>query len=158
MAILLPPRTRRPEQRIVLIGAALLLLLVFGRTICGFIIDYFWWREMGQVPTWLRMSAYRYGPGFAAWLIVLATLWIAHARGMSHARTRLRDHPMYAGLAALGLAVVSLVIMLATVDGWTVARYFGGRGLESAWRDPVFARPLAFYFFELPFYNMLIVW
>ena len=61
MAILLPPRrARRPEQRIVFIGAALLLLLVFGRTICGFIIDYFWWREMGQVPTWLRMSAYRY--------------------------------------------------------------------------------------------------
>src|SRR5947209_7318753 len=137
MAIMLPRRRQRPERRLVIIGAALLLLLIFSRTICGFIIDYLWWREMGQVSTWLRMSAYRYAPGLATWLIVFAVLWIAHARGMKQAGTRLGEHPLYARLAVLAAALVSLVITLATVDGWTVARYFGGRGLESAWHDPV---------------------
>jgi uncharacterized membrane protein (UPF0182 family) len=141
-----------------LIGAALLLLLIFGRTICSLVIDYLWWSEMGQVPTWLRMSAYRYGPPAATWIILCSVLWLAHAWGMKQAGERMREHPMYARIAVLAVALVSLVIVLATVDGWTVARYAGGRGSEGGWRDPVFGRPLGFYFFELPFYNMLIQW
>ena len=57
-----------------------MFLLFFGRSICSTVIDYYWWRELGQVPTWLRMSLYRYAPGFAAWIVVFAVLWIAHAR------------------------------------------------------------------------------
>ena len=86
-------RRRARQRRIVIAVVALLLLLFFSRSICGFVIDYCWWRELGQVPTWLRMSLYRYVPGLAAWLIVFAVLWIAHARGMRHAGARLRDHP-----------------------------------------------------------------
>ncbi|HEY2845191.1 MAG TPA: UPF0182 family protein, partial [Bryobacteraceae bacterium] len=155
---MLPSGRRGPERRIVALGVVLLLLLIFGRTICGYIIDYFWWREMGQVPTWIRMSAYRYAPGLAAWVVIFAVLWIAHSLGLKEARIRLRDYRLYARLAPLVLALLSLIIMLATVDGWTVARYMGGRGMEGGWQDPVFGRPLGFYFFELPFYNMLIEW
>ena len=55
-----------------------------------------------------------------------------------------------------------MVIALAAVDGWTVVRYFGGHdwgGLlanANEWRDPQFNQPLGFYFFDLPFYSMLI--
>ena len=51
-----------------------------------------------------------------------------------------------------------MIVSLAAVDGWTVARYFGGHGLVAAreWSDPVFAKPLGFYFFDLPFYDMLV--
>ena len=150
------PRRRSPQQRIALLALAVVLLLVFSRSICGFVIDYFWWRELGQVPTWLRMNLYRYGPGLGAWLIVFLVLWIAHARGLKHAGTGLSEHPWYARISTLVLLLVSLVIATIAVDGWTVARYVGGRGEESGWRDPVFARPLGFYFFELPFYFMLI--
>ena len=62
---------------------ALLAVLFFGRTICSWIIDYLWWGEMGQVPTWIRMTSYRYVPGLVAWVVVFAVLWIAHARGLS---------------------------------------------------------------------------
>src|SRR5579871_4496426 len=155
---MLPSRRRNPQQRLVLLGVVLLFLLFFSRTICGFIIDYFWWREMGQVPTWVRMSLYRYGPGLAAWLAIFVVLLIAHARGMKYAGHRMRDYVWYPRIATLVLAFVSLIIMLSTVDGWTVARYIGGRGAAPGWLDPVFGRPLGFYFFELPFYNMLIEW
>ncbi len=156
------PRRQAPQYRLVVAAVALLLLLFFSRSICGFIIDYFWWRELGQVPTWVLMSVYRYAPGLAAWLIVFIVLWVAHARGMRYAGTRLGDHTWYARIAALGLALVALIVTLAAVDGWTVARYIGGSpGAEgpaaaSTWHDPVFHRPLGFYFFELPFYSMLI--
>ncbi|HEY6340119.1 MAG TPA: UPF0182 family protein [Bryobacteraceae bacterium] len=151
------PRSRSPRRlRIILLAAVIILLLVFGRSICALVIDYMWWREMGQVSTWLRMSAYRYFTGIAEWLIVFAVLWLAHARGMKYADTSLREQPLYARLSTLVLAVVSLIIAAALMDGWTVARYAAGRGMETAWSDPVFGRPLGFYFFELPFYRGLV--
>ncbi|HML18569.1 MAG TPA: UPF0182 family protein [Bryobacteraceae bacterium] len=146
------------QRKIVALVAALLLLFFFGRSICSFIIDYFWWRELGQVPTWILMSVYRYVPGIGAWLIGFGVLWIAHARGVRHAGERLRDHRLYAWVTLFGALFLALIIALAAVDGWTVARYFGGHGMTPAseWHDPVFGRPLGFYFFDLPMYSMLI--
>jgi uncharacterized membrane protein (UPF0182 family) len=150
------PSRRRPQPRIALLIGIVVVLLLFSRTICSLILDYAWWGELGQVPTWLRMSAYQYGPGFAAWLILFLVLWIAHARGLKHAGTRLGEHRLYSRLATLGLALISLVIALSVTDGWTVARFFGGISTTSGYSDPVFGRSLSFYFFELPFYSMLI--
>ena len=48
-----------------------------------------------------------------------------------------------------------MILAAASIDGWVIARFIGGRGIESAWRDPVFDRSLVFYFFELPFYTQL---
>src|SRR5580658_204009 len=124
----LPPRRRNPQMGIVAIVIAVVVVLAFGRTICSYAIDYFWWREMGQVPTWLRMTAYRYLPGVAAWLIVFPGLWVAHARGVKHAGERLRDWPLYARISTLALAFIALIVTLSTVEGWTVARYVGGQG------------------------------
>jgi uncharacterized membrane protein (UPF0182 family) len=152
------PRPQPHQRRLLVAGAAVLLLLFFSRSICSFVIDYFWWRELGQVPTWLLTSTYRYAPGVAAWLIAFAVLWISHARGVKHAGESLRNHRVYARITTLAFVLLALIIALAAVDGWTVARYFGGHGLASAneWHDPVFGEPLGFYFFDLPFYSMLI--
>ncbi len=87
----LPRGRRNPQIGIAAIVIAALVVLAFGRTICSYVIDYFWWREMGQVATWMRMLAYRYLPGLAAWVIVFA-VWVAHARGMRHAGERLGGH------------------------------------------------------------------
>jgi uncharacterized membrane protein (UPF0182 family) len=152
----LPGRRRNPQIGIAAVVIALIVVLFFSRSICSWVIEYFWWGEMGQVPTWLRMTAYRYAPGLAAWVLVFAALWLAHAAGMRHAGERLRDHPLYVRIVTLALGFASLVIALSTVEGWTLARYIGGRGAVSAWTDPVFGRPLAFYFFDLPFYSMML--
>ncbi len=156
MPLELPRRRSQAQPRIALLIGLVFVLLFFSRTICSLILDYAWWGELGQVPTWLRMSAYQYGPGLAAWLILFLVLWIAHARGLKHAATRLSDHRLYSRLATLGLALLAFIVALSVVDGWTVARFFGGENVASGYRDPVFGRNLAFYFFELPFYSMLI--
>jgi len=152
------PPPKRSQTRLLWIVGAILLVLLFSRSICSLVIEYDWWRELGQVPTWLLISFYEYAPGVAAWLIVLMVFWIAHARGMRHAGEYLRDHPFYARVSTLALAVIALIVSLSAVDGWTVARYFGGHGIavQNVWRDPVFNQPLGFYFFDLPFYSMLI--
>jgi uncharacterized membrane protein (UPF0182 family) len=150
------PRRKRPQQRIALLIGIVVVLLFFSRSICSLILDYAWWGELGQVSTWIRMSAYQYGPTLAAWLILFLVLWIAHARGLKYAGTRLGEHGLYSRLATLGLAILSLIIALSVIDGWTVARFFGGVSTTSGYSDPVFGRSLSFYFFELPFYSMLI--
>jgi hypothetical protein len=88
------PRRKRPQQRIALLIGIVVVLLLFSRSICSLILDYAWWGELGQVPTWIRMSAYQYGPALAAWLILFLVLWIAHARGLKYAGTRLGEPRM----------------------------------------------------------------
>src|ERR1051326_7810870 len=150
----LPPASSRP--RIIFLVVAAVLLLIFGRSICSLVIDYMWWREMAQVPTWLRMSAYGYLTGIAEWLIIFVVVWWAHARGMKYAGTGLREQPRYARLSTVLLAFLSLILAALSMDGWTVARYVAGSGVPSAWHDPVFGKPLSFYFFDLPFYTSFV--
>jgi uncharacterized membrane protein (UPF0182 family) len=154
-----PMPSPRPRLGLGWIIAALVVLLIFSRTLAGWFIDYLWWQEMGQVPTWIRMSTYEYGPGIVAWLVLFAVLWISHARGVKHSGGRLRDVPVYARLSTLALAFLALIVSLSTVSGWTVARFVGGTAAGttvSGWKDPVFGKALGFYFFELPFFDMLL--
>jgi uncharacterized membrane protein (UPF0182 family) len=143
----------RSRPRLLILFGVLVLLLIFGRSICGLAIDYLWWREMDQVSTWLRRSIYLYATSVAQWLILFVAMWIAHARGMKHAGTSLREHRQYARIVTLGLAVFAMVVAAASMSGWIVARYAAGSGMDSTWHDPVFGRSLVFYFFELPFYT-----
>src|SRR5580704_15535808 len=108
-----PRRGTRPQRRIALLVGLVVVLLFCSRSICSLILDYAWWGELGQVPTWIRMSAYEYGPVLAAWLILFVVLWVAHARGLKHAGTRLGEHRIYARLATFGLLVVSLIVALS---------------------------------------------
>ncbi|HET8548538.1 MAG TPA: UPF0182 family protein [Bryobacteraceae bacterium] len=137
---------------------ALLLLFIAGRTLAGFVIEYEWWKELGQLETWASILLYGLLPVVVAALVVFAVLWIAHARGLKHAGTGLRRHPAYARIATVALLVVGIVVAAAAIDGWTVVRFAGshraGAG-TNPWRDPVYGQPLSFYIFDLPFYREL---
>src|SRR5437773_4888805 len=154
------PRRRPPSGRagrVTLIVAAILILLG-ARTIASTVIDYEWWKEMGQVNTWLNMYLYGFGPLAAATLIAFLVLWLAHALGMKFAETRLGEHRTYSKISVLVLLFIGFVISSAALDTWAVIRYFGSRNLPegaSEWHDSVFAKPLSFYLFDLPFYSDL---
>ena len=116
------------------IGVAALLILavvlLFGAgTVAGYIIEYQWWQEMGQVQTWFDMLWYGLAPEAAATLVAFMVLWIAHARGMKFAAVSLRDNPTYAKLSTLGLLLLGFVVAAASFDTWTAVRFIGARGL-----------------------------
>ncbi|MCS7025340.1 MAG: UPF0182 family protein [Bryobacteraceae bacterium] len=141
----------------------ILLLLLFGlgsvRKIAGWILDYQWWKEVGQLETLLNTITYGVTPVVLAGIVAFALFWAAHARGMKAAGTSLRRHPGYSRIANLALLVLAYIVASASVDPWTAVLYFGGAQLaadSSAWRDPVFQHPLAFYLFQLPFYRLLL--
>jgi len=125
----------------------------------NFIVDYNWWKEVGQVSTWISMLWYSIAPVGAGTVVAFIALWVAHRQGLGFAGIRRRDFRLYSRLIAVGLAIAAIFFASASIDYWTVMRFFGSRGLTlppDAWRDQVFSRPLSFYMFDLPFYSEVI--
>jgi hypothetical protein len=114
----------------------LLLLLVFvGWMIpaaANFVIEYNWWKEVGQVPTWFSILWYRSTPVALGTLLAFVSLYLAHARGLHFAGIRSRDVGLYSRLIAVGLALVALMFASVSIDYWTVMRFFGSRGLSAS--------------------------
>src|SRR5579872_1240381 len=154
------PGRREQRGRALILGILLLVLLFGSRAAASYVLDYEWWKELGQLHTWLAMLLYAVAPGVAAGIVTFVILWVVHARGLKTAGAGLRENPLYAKLSAIVLLAISAIIAGVTIDAWTVVRYFGGRGLPTAaansWMDPVFHLPLAFYLFQLPFYSLLL--
>lgn len=145
------------RPRLLLVLAALAALLVSARWVASVVIEYQWWKEMHQVPTWISMLLYGVAPVAACALVAFAVLWTAHARGLKYAGTGLRQHRGYARLATLAALALGIVLAMAFIDNWTAVRFFGALGASpDAWRDPVFDKPLGFYLFDLPFWQMLL--
>lgn len=134
------------------------VLLFSARTIANFVVDYQWWKELGQVPTWFGLLSYGIIPLTVATLLAFAVLFVAHARALKFAGVRLRDERRYAKISTLALLVLAYLASAATINTWTVVRYAGSRNLGAAastWSDPVFNQPLSFYLFDLPFLSMV---
>jgi uncharacterized protein len=64
------------------------VILLGARSLASFSIEYQWWKELGQIDTWLAMLAYGFAPMLAATLIAFGVLWVAHARALKFAGTR----------------------------------------------------------------------
>jgi uncharacterized membrane protein (UPF0182 family) len=147
----------RPSQirNFIVLAVFVILALWASSTAADFVIEYNWWKEIGQVNTWVGMLWYSIAPAAAGSLVAFFALWVAHARGLHFAGILPRDHRLYSRLLPLGLAVVAIVFASSSIDYWTVMRFFGSRGLAApadAWKDQVFSRSLPFYLFDLPFY------
>ncbi len=150
------PRTRVSGRVVFLILAAVVLL--GARYIASYVLEYQWWKELGQVTTWFDMLFYGLAPVASATLLAFLVLWIAHSRAVKFAGARMRDYPTYSRLSTLALFILGWFIAAASTEAWTVMRYIGARGQGTGaneWRDSVFGRPLSFYLFDLPFYSDL---
>ena len=137
---------------------ALLIILFGAGSIAGYVIEYQWWQEMGQLPTWFDMLLYGLAPVIAAAVLAFVLLMTAHALGMKFAGASLRENRMYARISTLALLLLGYFVSAGAFDNWTVVRYIASRGLPpeaTAWHDPVFGRALSFYLFDLPFYSQL---
>ena len=141
---------------------ALVVLLLCSRFIASTLIDYEWWKGLHQVDTWFALWLYGTLPVLAAIVLFFIVFWLAYKTGM---RRRV-ETPLFGLLkrkyvtwiAAAVLAILAIVAGSATVDNWTIVRYVGGLRVppHTEYVDPIFHRPLHFYFFGLPFYETLL--
>ncbi|HWE49726.1 MAG TPA: UPF0182 family protein [Bryobacteraceae bacterium] len=142
-----------------LFGLAFLLLILFIgiRWGASLLIDYSWWKELGQVDTWLDLYAYSTLPVAAGTIVAWIVLLVAHSRAVKFAGGRVSDYPLYSRLSSLILLFVSFLVADASIDNWTVLRFAGSRTADTAagFHDPIFGKPVTFYLFDLPFWSDL---
>ncbi|MCU0229464.1 MAG: UPF0182 family protein [Bryobacterales bacterium] len=133
--------------------AAFFAILFSARAVSGFAIEWAWWTELGQLDTYLSMLAYGTLPVVGASLLAFAVLWMVHARALKYAGTGLRRHRAYGFISSFVLLGLAALLAVATIDSWTVVRFFGSLQLDrsSEWLDPVYQQPLSYYLFSLPF-------
>src|SRR5665213_986804 len=146
-----------PRLRIGLIGLVFLffILLIGADWGASVLIDYSWWKELGQVDTWVALYAYSVLPIAGATLLTWIVLLIAHARGVKFAGGRVGDYPIYSRISSVVLLALSFFIASASIDNWTVIRFAGSRALKNieGFPDPIFGKPVTFYLFDLPFWS-----
>jgi len=90
------PRPTAPKRGTVLLILGIFLVLASARFLTNFAIEYQWWKEMEQVPTWVEMLLYSIAPAAAGTLIAFLVLLVAHGRALRFAGTRLGEHRLYA--------------------------------------------------------------
>lgn len=151
----MPPR----QLRFLLVAFALVLLFGSARGIADFAVEYFWWSEVGQIPTWFSILLYKIVPTVLATLLAWAALLWAHRRGTAFAGANTASFSLYRKIVPVALLVAATVFIGSQVQAWVVMAYVGSRGIAAGtehWVDPIFGQNLAFYLFDLPFLKLLV--
>lgn len=168
-------KTNGPRPRGVLALIVLFLVLVFGsRMAVSFWVDLLWFRSLGYGGVFWKTRGLNWGVFAlfaAATFLILAAVFAALKR--AHAPQMPATHTVYLGgqefhlpvgkaLRAIGAAVAA-VVALATggtmASQWPVlALYWYAQGKGAGPADPIFGRPLGFYLFTLPAWQLLSGW
>src|SRR5712672_243906 len=166
--------TRGRRRFLFLILAVLAVIVIGGRTALSYYVDVLWFESLGYRDVFWKTLGLQWGI-FAAF--AAATFLILYGSFLALKRAHMRDlptgHTILIGgqplklpvesvlrLVALGLA---LVIAVATGAGmmleWpTIALFRYEPHTASGFVDPVFGKPLNFFLFTLPAYQLLVGW
>ena len=167
-------RTRRPRRLIFFFLAAVLVVLIGSSTALSWWVDSLWFRSLGYGEVFWRSWGLEWfvfavfsGATFVllyGWFLVL---WRMHQPDLPHDRAffigrQELNLPLRRGLrwigiiASLGVAAIAGGAMAAEWPTfalyWNAARGVGGAA------DPVFGKPVSFYLFTLPAWQLICGW
>ena len=168
-----PPTTRRkkPGRVAFFIGAA--VMLFGGGTLLSYYVEALWFESLGFSEVFwrtLNIQSVIFTSFFAASLLVLYGAFLllkpAHLLELAagiRVNGRPLDLPVEPVFRMIGLtasAAIALVTALGMSADWRpFALYWHGRSLPATSQvDAIFGRPIAFYLFELPVWNLLANW
>jgi len=162
-------RLRRP----ILLLALLILIVLFGSsTALSWYVDSLWFGSLGYRDVFWKSWGLQwsvFATFFAATFLLLyawfLVLWRIHQPDLPHDRALvigrqqlnlpLRRTLRYFGiLASLGIAAIAAVAMMGE---WPTLALFWSAP-RGGILDPVFAKPLSFYLFTLPAWQLISVW
>jgi len=166
-----PPRRRR---RLIIILVVLAAILFGGKTALSYYIDLLWFGSLGYGEVFWKTLTLQWGI-FAAFTV--ATFIILYGTFLALKRAHLPDlpsgHTIFIGGQALKLPVepvlrlvalgISLVIAAGTgasiMSDWaTLALYWNASPIAGGVVDPIFGRPLNFFLFTLPAWQLFSGW
>jgi uncharacterized membrane protein (UPF0182 family) len=166
-----PPRRRRGR---LFVFAALFLLLVGGGTLLSYYVDALWFGSLGFADVFwktLRLQSQIFTLFFVATFLLLYGAFrllkppqIGELSGfpvlINGQPIRLPVEPVVRLAGIAGAALIGIASAARMTASWeTFALYWTGAGTTaSSIADPIFNRPVAFYLFTLPAYDLISGW
>src|SRR5258706_12326588 len=171
------PRTHSPRRRsgfFLLMLAVLAVILLGGRTALSYYVDVLWFESLGYRDVFWKTLGLQWGifVTFAA-----ATFLVVYGSFLALKRAHLPNLPsgntIFIGGQPLKLPVepvlrvialgLSLVVAVATGAGMmlerpTIALYRYAPRIAGFFVDPIFGRPLNFFLFTLPAWQLFVGW
>ncbi len=165
----------RPRRWGLLVVAAIVLLLLFGgRTAISYWVDLLWFRSLGYAQvfwTTLRLEWVVFLIFAAVTFVILYGAFFALKR--AHAGDLPDTHTIFVGgqpvelpvakvlrFAAIGISLLVALVTGAAMKGqWsTLALFWYAPHASTGIMDPIFGRPLDFYLFTLPAWQLVGSW
>src|SRR5207302_11315200 len=166
-----PPRRRR---FLFLIVVVLAVIVIGGRTVLSYYVDVLWFESLGYGDVFWKTLSLQWGILTA---FAVATFLILYGSFLALKRAHLPDLPsgqtiivggqtlrlpVESALRLIGLGI-SLVIAIATgasmIAEWpTLALFWYAPHATGSIADPIFGRPLNFFLFTLPAWQLLAGW
>jgi hypothetical protein len=166
-----PPRRNR---RGLFFLIAIIAVVVFGsRSAISFWVDLLWFRSLGYGEVFWKTRGLEWGifAGFFA-LTFLLLLGIFSALKHAHEDDLPADHTIFIGGQPIKLSLKP-VLRLVSIGGSLVIALITGGAMAAEWQtlalwwyapqgagvaDPIFGRPLGFYLFTLPAWQLILGW
>jgi uncharacterized membrane protein (UPF0182 family) len=167
-----PPPRRSRRGLIFLI--AIVAVVVFGsRGAISFWVDLLWFRSLGYGEVFWKTRGLEWGifAGFFA-LTFLLLLGIFSALKHAHQDDLPADHTIFIGGQPINLSLKP-VLRMVSIGGSLVIALITGGAMAAEWQtlalwwyapqgagvaDPIFGRPLGFYLFTLPAWQLILGW
>ncbi len=168
-------RSPRPARRRLLILAAILLVaLLFGRNLLSAWVDLLWFQSLGDGDVFWKTVLFETGVFTVATLVTFLLLYGAfsvirrsheadlpgaHAIVIAGQHVRISVAPALR-LISLGVSIViALLTGLAMMAEWpTFALFWNAPHATGSLTDPIFGRPLNFFLFTLPAWQLINGW
>jgi hypothetical protein len=170
----MPQKPRRLSLLIYFLIALVVLVLIGGRAAISYWVDLQWFGSLGYAPVFWKTFWLQWGT-FAAFagatFLVLFGAFLALGRG--HRDDLPETHTIFfAGqpvelpvakvlriVALIAALIVSVVTGFAIESQWpTLALYWYAPATAANSADPIFGRPLGFYLFTLPAWELIAGW
>jgi uncharacterized protein len=167
-------RPRRLRLVIYLLLAIIVLIFISGRTAISYWVDLLWFSSLGYANIFWKAFNLEWATFAAFAILTFLILYVAFlALRHSHAADLPESHTIFlAGrpvnlpvakalriVAVAGALVIAVVTGFAMQSEWpTLALYWYAPRTAQAVSDPIFGRPLGFYLFTLPAWQLIAGW
>ncbi len=172
-----PELTPTPQRRghgLLFFIALVAIVLLFGKTALSYWVNLLWFQSLGYGDVFWKMCGLQWGT-FAAFFVLTSVILfgIFSALKRAHRDDLPRDHTIIIAGRQVNLSLKP-VLRLVSIGGSLLIALLTGGAMAARWQtlalwwyapqaasgaaDPIFGRPLGFYLFTLPAWQLLAGW